>query len=199
MKQLILLSFMILIGCTSAFAQPKTVTDYFLAMPNDKYSTDMQGNPVRTKTALLKFRKSLIKIEDVKNGYLKLEGPWEGWAEIALFKRSDGSYLIAESSVGCGPACDGSLTFYTYANGKWSDVTTKFAPKFNGQAVYENFKKNGGANEEINSGEDLTYYYRLPRAGRTLKVACNECADSGDEMDFVLLEYEWNGEKFLAK
>ena len=178
-------------------AQPKTVTDFYLAMPNDAYSTNIEGKKITNKAALIKYRKTLIKVEDLKNGYLKLEGAWEGWAEIALFKRIDGSYLIAETSVGCGPACDGGVKFSTYQNAKWTDVTKQFAPKVTNQMAFEGFRKNGGVNEEINSGEDLPFYYLLPRVGKTLKVACNECSDTAD--DFVLLEYEWNGEKFVKK
>jgi hypothetical protein len=198
MKKCILLIVFVLAVCANAFAQPKTVTDFYLAMPNDVYSTNIEGKKITNKAALIKYRKSLIKVEDLKNGYLRLEGAWEGWAEIALFKRKDGSYLIAETSVGCGPVCDGGVKFSTYQNAKWTDVTKQFAPKITNQMTFEGFRKNGGVNEEVNSGEDLQfYYYLLPRIGRTLQIACNEC--SGEADDFVLLEYEWNGEKFVQK
>jgi hypothetical protein len=197
MKQLMLLSLLTLVGFGSVFAQPKTVTDFYLAMPNDAYSTNIEGKKITNKAALIKYRKSLIKIEDTQNGYLKLEGAWEGWAEIALFKRKDGSYLIAETSVGCGPGCDGGVKFSTYQTAKWTDVTKQFAPKVTNQMAFEGFRKNGGVNEEINSGEDLSFYYLLPRIGRTLQIVCNECSNDAD--DFVLLEYEWNGEKFVKK
>ena len=39
------------------------------AMPNDIYSTDLEGNNIKNKTALTKFRKSLIKVEDLKNSW----------------------------------------------------------------------------------------------------------------------------------
>lgn len=103
--------------------QPKNVTDFYRAMPTDIYSTDFEDNKITGKAALAKPRKSLIKIEDVKNGYLKFEGAWEGWAEIALFEKKDGSYLIAHAESGCGPPCAGFIKFFTYRSGKWTDVT----------------------------------------------------------------------------
>jgi hypothetical protein len=197
MKKVILLITLILVGIANIFAQqPKSVEDFYLLIPNERYSTNFEGNKIKDKAALIKYRKSLIKIKDVQNGYLKLEGPWEGWSEIALFKRKDGSYLIAETSVGCGPACDGSLELSTYKNGKWTNVTAQFLPKITNQMAFAGYKTNGGVSEEIKSGADLPYYFLLPRVGRTLKIACNECSDAED---FVLLEYEWNGEKFVKK
>ncbi len=198
MKKFILLTMLILTGGVGVFAQQlKTVTDFYLAMPNDRFLTNLEGKKITNKAELIKFRKSLIKIEDIKNGYLKLEGTWEGWAEIALFRKKDGSYLIAETSVGCGPACDGSLKLSTYSGGKWTDVTKQFAPKVTNQMTFDGFKANGGINEEIKSGDDLPFYYLLPQFGKTLKIACNECDDTAE--DFTLLEYEWNGEKFVKK
>ena len=135
-----------------------------------------------------------VPIDPIDTEYFKAR---KGLAEIALFKRKDGSYLIAETSVGCGPACDGGVKFSTYQNAKWTDVTKQFAPKITNQAAFKSFRKNGGVSEEIKSGENLPFYYLLPQFGKTLKVACNEC--SGEADDFVLLEYEWNGEKFVKK
>ena len=100
MKNILSLIVAIIVFASIAAAQPKTVTDYFLAMPADKYSKDIEGNEIKNKSELIKFRKSLIKIEDIKNGYLKLEGTWEGWVEIALFKKTDGSYVIAQAENG---------------------------------------------------------------------------------------------------
>jgi hypothetical protein len=87
------------------------VTDYFLAMPNAAYSRDASGTTIKGKAKVDAYRRSLIKIEDIKNGYLRLEGPWEGWAEIALFKRTGGGYIVAHAENGCGPACSGLSNF----------------------------------------------------------------------------------------
>lgn len=128
-KILFLFATIIILPVFASAQMPKTVTDYFLAFPNDKYAVDFDGKKITNKAALTKFRKSLIKIEDTKNGYLRLEGAWEGWAEIVLFKKKDGDYLIAHAESGCGPACDGFVKFYTYKAGKWTEVTETVFPK----------------------------------------------------------------------
>lgn len=199
MKKIILLAAFILTFGLSIFAQPKTVTDYFLAMPDDVYSTDIEGNKVKGKPALTKHRKSLIKIEDIKNGYLRLEGPWEGWAEIALFKKTDGSYIIAQAENGCGPACDGFVKFFTYSAGKWTDVTKTVFTEPTAKAVVKQFNATKAADDEAAGEEGMPFYYSLPREGRLMRVVCNECSQSGDGEDFTIFKYEWNGTKFVKK
>ncbi len=199
MKQIILLSALVLMFAALAFAQPKTVTDYFLAMPNDVYSSGLDGTKAKGKAAITKLRKSLIKIEDIKNGYLKLEGTWEGWAEIALFKKTDGSYIIAQAENGCGPACDGFVKFWTYNAGKWSDITKSVFTDIDSKQAAKLFNAKKPAEDEAVT-DDLPFYYLLPREGKTLKLACNECSQQiGGAEDFVFLEYEWNGTKFVKK
>ena len=193
----ILFSFSLLMFAFSvvSFSQkPKTVTDFYLAMPSGFYSTDNEGNKITSKTGIVKHRKSLIKIEDVKNGYLKLEGAWEGWAEIALFKKKDGSYLIAQAESGCGPVCSGFIKFFDYKNGKWSDVTDKVFPVLTEARIKKAFVDKKIDTEE--TGANI--YFVLPREGTTVRMSCNECSDTGDQ-DSILLEFNWNGEKFTMK
>lgn len=202
MKKISLVFMFVVAFSLSIFAQtPKTVTDYFLAMPTDVYSTDIEGNKIKGKAALTKHRKSLIKVEDKKNGYLRLEGAWEGWAEIALFKKKDGSYLIAQAESGCGPACEGFIKFFTYKAGKFTDVTSKVFPDLTEDQIIDAF-----AARDIDTEEDGTsHYFLLPQIGTTIKMACNVCETSADsdevseESDITLMEFTWNGEKFSVK
>lgn len=199
MKKLFI-SFALLIFAFSvdSFAQqPKTVTDFYLAMPSDVYSTNNEGNKVTGKAALTKLRKSLIKVEDIKNGYLKLEGAWEGWAEIALFKKKDGNYLIAQAESGCGPACEGFVKFFTYKAGKWTDVTNQVFPNLSEAQVKQAF-----ASKKVDlEDEGMSYYFLLPQVGTTVKMACNMCenGETSESPDLVLMEFTWNGEKFSIK
>jgi hypothetical protein len=198
MKHILSLIIVILAFASFMSAQPKTVTDYYLAMPNNVYSTDMEGNKITSKPTLTKFRKSLIKIEDIKNGYLKLEGTWEGWAEIALFKKTDGQYIIAQAENGCGPACVGFVKFWTYTAGKWTEITKQVFADLSEKTAAKAFNAKKPAADEAADEKGFSFYYLLPRQGKTLKVACNECTQSGAE-DFVFMEYEWNGAKFVKK
>lgn len=195
--QYLFLVFVLFIAFVSIVAaQPKTVTDYFLAMPSNIYATNMEGDKITGKAALTKHRKSLIKTEDIKNGYLKLEGPWESWAEIALFKKKDGSYLIAQSETGCGPACEGFIKFFTYKAGKWTDVTKQVFPMPSESQVATALKA-----KKINTEDGMSNYFLLPQTGTTVKMACNMCenGETNEDSELVLMEFNWNGEKFTIK
>lgn len=199
MKKLLIFTCFALFASLNVLAQAqlKTVTDFFLAMPADVYAQTIDGKTIKGKAALAKHRKSLIKIEDVKNGYLKLEGAWEGWAEIALFKKKDGSYLIAQAESGCGPACEGFIKFFTYKAGKWTDVTEKVFPNLTDAQVEAAFKA-----KNIDLSENSTsHYFLLPQKGTTVKMACNMCenGETSVEPDFTLLEFTFDGEKFSVK
>lgn len=199
MKKVILLISVILLFCSFIYSQPKTVTDYFLAMPDDVYSTDIEGKRITNKPALTKFRKAMIKIEDIKNGYLRIEGAWEGWGEIALFKKTDGSYIIGQAENGCGPACDGFVKFWIYNAGKWTDITKTVFTEPSGKAVAKQFNATKGKDDEAAEESGIPFYYSLPREGRVMRIVCNECSSSGDGEDFTIFSYEWKGTKFVKK
>ena len=198
MNKLAITLAIVVLSATASMAQLKTITDYYLAMPGDLYSTDINGNKVTAKATLAKHRRSLIKIGDIKNGYLRLEGPWEGWAEIALFKKTAGGYIVAQAESGCGPACDGSVKFWSVTNGKWSDVTKTVFTELHGKEASKIFNAKKADDEEAAEADGMPFYYLLPREGTTLKAACNECSQSGDD-DFILAEWSWNGTKFTRK
>ncbi|MFT3744609.1 MAG: hypothetical protein QM785_10000 [Pyrinomonadaceae bacterium] len=198
MNKLALTFIVLILSATASMAQLKTVTDYFLAMPADLYSTDINGDKVTSKTALSAHRRSLIKIEDIKNGYLRLEGSWEGWADISLFKRTNGSYLVTQAEIDCGPACTGFVKFWSVTNGKWSDVTKSVFTELKDAEAAKLFNSRKAKGDEVATANDFSFYYLLPREGTTIKAACNECTQDGDD-DFVFAEWSWNGTKFTRK
>src|SRR5688572_7113815 len=124
MKNIFIILFLLVFSIfTFAQTPPKTVTDFYLRLPGDFFSTTLEGKSVKGNTALDKFRRSIIKTQDIRNGYLKLEGYSEGWGEVAIFKKRNGTYIVGAADSVCGPACEGTLKFLTYQNGKWTDVT----------------------------------------------------------------------------
>lgn len=204
MKKILLLIISIFAFSAFAFAQPKTVTDYFLAMPDSENFPYYRNEQTTTKEKLVKFRKSMIRIEDIKNGYLKLQGDWNGYGEIALFKKTDGSYLIANMRADCEEGCEGFLDIYSYKNGNWKDVGYDLLPKYGEIAMEFNKKRPKGTPAANVSGDDtigFSYLFHLPRVGRTIKISCSMCVPSQKNADeqFFFAEYEWNGAKFVKK
>jgi len=171
--------------------QPRTVTDFYLTLPGSvngiegTQESDLYGfeNDFRfysnerneSKAEILRYRKSLIKIEDIKNGYLRLESDkWHGWVELALFKKADGSTLVAISQVECGPVCSGGVIFCAYRNSHWKNVT---------QEVFSESSSRRG-------------YYALPRVGTSINSVCG---GDGCRQGQVLAEFQWNKQKFIKK
>lgn len=181
----------VLAACAAAQTQPRTVTDFYLALPgsingiqgtqdseipgfeNDFFFYSNERN--ESRASILKYRKSLIKIEDIRNGYLRLESrEWKGWVEIALFKKVDGSYLVAISQVGCEPKCTGGVIFATYKTGNWKNVTKQVFPYPSQQQGY----------------------YQLPRIGTSIVLICGDKRSKSCQFGGELAEFQWDKEKF---
>jgi hypothetical protein len=97
-------------------AAPENVVDYLKILPKS-YSKIIAANSRAD-------RLSLIKYDRRKSGFLRLGAKnFMGYAEIALFKKKSGGYLVAVNeyaqNVNC---CDGSVSFYEYDKGKWREV-----------------------------------------------------------------------------
>ena len=186
----VLLSF-ILVICNAAQGQPTTVTGFYLALPgsingiegtqdseipgfeNDFFFYANERN--ESREAIRKYRKSLIKIEDIRNGYLRLESnDWKGWAEVALFKKTDGSYVVAISQVTCAASCRGGIIFATYKNGRWKNVTNQVFPHSPQQG-----------------------YYQLPRVGTSIVLICGDKSSKSCVFGGELAEFQWDKEKFV--
>jgi hypothetical protein len=155
---------------------PRTVTDFYLKLPA-KYLQILAAIP---------NRRSLIKTEDVQNGYLKLgSNEWEGWGEVALFKRRDGSRVVALTEYDCGPECDGNLTFLDYRNGKWKEV--ELLPRYSVGDLRSGF--HGATARQPDDDEMNEQSFELPRKGReiTLKLG-----------GVPVMGFLWNGEQFAS-
>src|SRR5262249_9062582 len=125
----------------------------------------------KTGAELAKYRRSLIKVEDIANGYLKIQGDvWSGWDEIALFRRSDGNYLVAISQVGDEPPLMGDVMFLTFDNGQWTNVT-----------------KDVFATVPLSA----KHYYKLPRTGTTITTICTPNKGFGCTPGAVLESHYW--------
>jgi hypothetical protein len=192
-RRTILLPVIFVIYAAAAQTQTKTVTEFYLALPGSingiegTQDSDIPGfendfffytNERNESTAAIRaYRKSLIKIEDITNGYLRLEAhEWKGWAEIALFKKADGSYVVAISQVACTASCRGGVIFATYRSGHWKDVTKQLLPHSSQQHGY----------------------YQLPRVGTSIVLVCGDKTSKSCLFGVELAEFQWNKERFVA-
>jgi len=187
----ILLTFVLVVSATGQ-PQPRTVTEFYLALPGGIYGIQgTQDSEIpgfendfffyanernESTSAIRTYRKSLIKIEDIKNGYLRLESKdWKGWAEVATFKKADGSYVVAISQTTCEPSCRGGVIFATYKSGHWKNVTKQVFPHSSPQQGY----------------------YQLPRVGTSIVLICGDKRSESCVFGGELAEFQWNKEKFV--
>jgi hypothetical protein len=196
MTKILLSVFIVLTFVFSASAQnsqPKTVTDFFYLLPNKYFTPYDSGEGTPT---LRNYRKSIIKIEDVKNGYLRIEEPiTEGWREVAIFKKKDGKYIVGILQIGCGPDCTTEeMDFLSYENGDWQDVTRQVLPKITDAQISAAYKRHKISKDEMGG-----LVYELPRVGTSIKV--NGGGDYGDAAfkPIVFFEMNWDGAKFVLK
>lgn len=147
-------------------SKPKNVLEYYERLTSEQ-ATFLQGG-------VEKKRQSLIKIQDIPNGYLKLQGAdWDGWAELALFKKTSGDYVLGLADTGCAPACATYLRFFEYRDGQWIDVTDQVYPT-------------------MNKSEELMVY-RLPQFGRTIEI--KRSGEKGEKTK-TLQKLNWDGSQF---
>ncbi|MGE0589672.1 MAG: hypothetical protein AB7O48_13935 [Cyclobacteriaceae bacterium] len=115
---------------------------------------------------------------DIKNGYLNIEdeGTGEGLftSEVALFKKSDNTYIVAVSGFGSYPPhmdqyIGSTPIFFVWQNNYFTEVSKEVLPA-------------------ISLPDGFSEYYRLPQFGRVIKHT-QYSADSGES---ITTELEFN-------
>ena len=161
--------------------QPKTVRDFFMLL-SEKYFVLESCEPAKDKDcrrAKLNYLKSFTEVEDTANGYLK--GGCDGaqsCMEMALFKRPDGTYLVA---LNTSAEMIEDFHFLDYKNGVWTDVSAEIVPEFSRKNMYE-----------------------IPRKGTTVKVYAKKIIEKGDDYEIAekgakLYDLEWKDGKFVKQ
>jgi hypothetical protein len=132
-------------------AEPKTVRDFFLLVP-ERYTV---GYDLRFREEMLRGERRGVVV-DIANGYISYdESDNPSGFEFAIFRKSDGKYLVAYSTgafydpeldkeLGNWPA----MYLLSYEGGKWRDVTRASLPV----------------------AFDKKLAYKLPRQGRSIEV-----------------------------
>lgn len=146
----------------SSTVQPKpmTILDYYLALPQ-KYLKHAGGDSA-------KERRAALYIKDVETGYLQARQPnGEFYSAVALFKRSDGSDLVAVENRECAAGCNEEFYFLSYENGQWIDVTAKTLPTMKQEDLRAALDKQFKARE----GFEPRIMHRLSKSGESIDVS----------------------------
>ena len=129
---LALLILILLTGSSLAQApdnrRPQSVLDYYFLLPH-KYLAYLT-------TDSRPAREAAIKVKDLHGGFLRSGlGTDEVSTALALFKKSDGSDVIAVENRSCPSGCTSSLKLLSYANGQWADVTHDLLPAIDASKI----------------------------------------------------------------
>jgi len=168
-------------------AGPRSVVDYFMLLPAEHLSLLEHAK---------KNRKSLIQIQDLKNGYLGLSTvETEGAAQIALFRKANREAIIAVSEFDCAPVCSGGLKLLQYKNGKWTDVTAQLLPQIDDADILAAYNRVKAVDDEAQTLEDMPFtLWELPKKGTTLRLNLGEASSPSNK---TLLKFAWKGDHFV--
>ena len=153
--------------------EPKTVRDFFMSLPEQYFSLDCCLYKRTYRQAKIEYLKRYLMVEDTPNGFMSGGGDaaQEGF-EMALFKRADGSYLVALYTYGEGGIEDTPwCKFLDYSKGKWTDVSRRVVPDYSKEK----------------------YEYKLPRRGTTIEVYTK--VEEGEPTK--LYDLVWNKSRFV--
>lgn len=164
--------------------RPTSILDYYFLLPH-KYLAHLTED---SRPA----REAAIQIKDLDGGFLKSGLPIEETSTaLALFKKSDGSDLIAVENRSCPSACFSNLNLLSYANGQWTDVTHDLLPAIDGNKIQALLERQYiiRPNQPMRPPQII---YTLRKNGASIEA--NEHWSG-----MVLGEYEWANDAFIFK
>ena len=139
--------------------RPKNVLEYYRLIPDEIFPATHV--PDRDKA---------IVVKDIPNGYLRIEGEWEGFGEVALFRLQDPRRaLIGVTRADCGPECTQIVRFMEYFADQWIDRTMAVLPEVSPAEITERYRKRK-APSDPDWGDEVPTLLLLPRRGTTLKL-----------------------------
>lgn len=163
--------------------RPKSILDYYLSLPHKylPYLTDSRS-----------VREAAIQIKDLDGGFLKSGLTTDDVStSVALFKKSDGSDVIAVENRSCPSGCSSNLSLLSYANHQWADVTHDLLPAIDGSKIQALLQRqySGPSNER---GRQPQLIYTLRKNGGSIEV--NETWSG-----MVLGEFQWANDAFIFR
>ena len=163
--------------------RPKSILDYYFLLPH-KYLTYLKADS-------RSVREAALKIKDVDGGFLKSgQAADEVSTSLALFKKSDGSAVIAVENRSCPSGCSSSLNLLSYANDQWTDVTRELLPPIDESKIQALLRR---------QYTSPPHQMREPRIIHTLRKDGRSIEVNEHWTGMVLGEFEWANDAFIFK
>ncbi len=122
----------------------------------------------------------IFKIVDRKNGYLTIEGAFEGSWSMCYWNLDNGTKLVAVLMVGCGPMCSSRLEFFKYNGTSLEPYIQPAIENIDESSFFSINKKNL---YQLESKYDLPseLLFKLPRKGKNITAKIYYSEDSNYE------------------
>lgn len=138
---------------------------------------------------------SWYEVLDLKGGYARVTGAYEGWSEYVLWRMADGNDLLGTLSAGCGPVCDYHFDFFIMNDGEKVADGNDLLPLDELDQLAE--AKHAQVLEEYGEGldykEDFVVYYDLPQSGTSMDV---DLIVGADDIKVKLCKLSWDKSSF---
>jgi len=158
---------------------PKNILEYYQLLKNKNLVEPYTFSKVNNEYKCFNVDDNEISYSfdlDIQNGYLSIidegTGAGEAHTELALFKKTDGNYIIAvnyyykEASGLYIMITSSKLDFYEYAAGEITTITTTC---FKNKVYSTSFLKPTYAGDD-----EIEFNYLLPKKGTTIKAILNQ-------------------------
>lgn len=184
MKKLFAFIFILLFKISSVKAQ--NIGELFMKVPNQYFKNTLTNKPITNtiKQKLLATQKAegfILNLYDARNGYLNFitDTDSESLAFVMTYWKFTDGLLIAivtQNSAICADITS-EITFLTYKNGQFQDVSKTFMPKL----TLKSFEFDPKFAQEIKKFENHKNiaYWILPQKGKEIKIRSMiyECND----------------------
>ena len=206
--------FLLFFTSLSVASFSQTIIDFFESIPDSsllnltkeerkeivKYSIDNKTEDDAIKDLMGDKINYTFSVVDLRNGYLRMIGAFEGHIQMCYWNMKDGKKLVAIYSEGCGPVCYvAQFDFYEYDGVDFKPINWRsIVPEIYLDFFGENSKSK---TEELNKEDILaTLLFELPRNGKNITAKWgNEDSQEtykkygiGDRMNLI-----WNDGNFI--
>ena len=146
----------------------KSIKDYLLLVPEKHLG--LEGAKLTAAERL-----AMIETDDSASGWLRLAGrgrnAFEGWIELALFRRGPDGPMLGVAVNHCGPRCEQRLAFLRCAGGQWQEITGRVFTPLPEKRVQALYAREFPGDE---FADDPPVLYRLPRRGTDIVLVTQE-------------------------
>lgn len=134
---------------------------------------------------------------NINGGYARVTGAIEGNMEFGLWRMDNGHDLIGKTSMGCGPVCDYSYTFYELDKNKGGEVSEDILPM---KSIEEHqakvYKLVIEKYPDLEYPDDQQLRLFIPQGGTSMKV---NLVVGADEVEVPLLKLAWDKQRFFVE